>query len=98
MKSFRTVALCTLFFVAMLGVAFAQQVKTDFDHQANFSQHKTYSWQEIKPTNSLWNARIKSAVDAQLAAKGWAQAEQRRRCGDRSDCDESHREDTSDFL
>jgi hypothetical protein len=31
----------------------------DFDHQANFSQYKTYSWQEIKPPNSLWDARIK---------------------------------------
>jgi hypothetical protein len=73
MKSFRSAAVCTLFFVAMLGAAFAQQVKTDFDHQANFSQYKTYSWQEIKPANSLWDARIKSAVDAQLAAKGWTQ-------------------------
>jgi hypothetical protein len=75
MKSFRNAAVCTLFFVVMLGAAFAQQVKTDFDHQANFSQYKTYSWQEIKPANSLWDARIKSAVDAQLAAKGWTQVE-----------------------
>jgi hypothetical protein len=75
MKSFRSTAVCTLFFVAMLGVALAQQVKTDFDHQANFSQYKTYSWQEIKPANSLWDARIKSAVDAQLAAKGWTQVD-----------------------
>jgi len=57
----------------MAGAAFAQQVKTDFDHQANFSQYKTYSWQEIKPENSLWDSRIKNAVDAQLTAKGWTQ-------------------------
>src|SRR6202162_561593 len=75
MKSFRSTAVFTLFFVDMLGAAFAQQVKTDFDHQANFSQYKTYSWQEIKPPNSLWDARIKSAVDAQLAAKGWTQVD-----------------------
>lgn len=75
MRSLRSTAVCTLFFVAMLGAAVAQQVKTDFDHQANFSQYKTYSWQEIKPTNSLWTARIKSAVDAQLAAKGWTQVD-----------------------
>jgi hypothetical protein len=75
MKSFRSTAVCTLFFVAMLGAAFAQQVKTDFDHQTNFSQYKTYSWQEIKPENSLWDARIKGAVDAQLAAKGWTQVD-----------------------
>ena len=64
-----------LFFLALLGPAFAQQVQTDFDHQANFSQYKTYSWQEIKPPNSLWDARIKNAVDAQLAAKGWTQVD-----------------------
>jgi Domain of unknown function (DUF4136) len=62
-----------LFFLTMLGAGFAQKVQTDFDHQANFSQYKTYSWEEIKPANSLWDARIKSAVDAQLAAKGWTQ-------------------------
>src|SRR6202163_3473549 len=75
MKTFRSTAAYALFFVAMLGAAVAQQVKTDFDHQANFSQYKTYSWQEIKPANSLWNARIKSAVDAQLTAKGWTQVD-----------------------
>src|ERR1700751_2040901 len=73
MKPISRTAVCTVIFLAALGTAFAQQVKTDFDHQANFSQYKTYSWQEIKPANSLWDARIKSAVDAQLAAKGWTQ-------------------------
>ena len=69
------IATCTLFLVAMLGTAVAQQVKTDFDHPANFSRYKTYSWQEIKPANSLWDARIKSAANAQLAAKGWIQVD-----------------------
>src|ERR1700758_1823931 len=73
MKPISRTAVCTVIFLAALGTAFAQQVKTDFDHQANFSQYKTYSWQEIKPANSLWDARIKNAVDAQLTAKGWAQ-------------------------
>ena len=75
MNPIRRTAVCTMFFLAMLGAAFAQHVQTDFDHQTNFSQYKTYSWQEIKPTNSLWDARIKNAVDAQLAAKGWTQVD-----------------------
>ena len=75
MKSLRNTVVCSLFLVAMLGAAFAQQVKTDFDHQANFSQYKTYSWQEIRPANSLWTPRIKSAVDAQLAARGWTRVD-----------------------
>ena len=50
---------------------FARHVfQTDFDHYANFGQYKTYSWQEIKPGASLWDARKKSAVNAQLEAKG----------------------------
>ncbi|MCU1315509.1 MAG: hypothetical protein JWN63_831 [Candidatus Acidoferrum typicum] len=75
MKPIGRIAVCTVLFLFALGTAFAQQVKTDFDHQANFSQYKTYSWQEVKPANSLWDARIKSAVDAQLAAKGWTQVD-----------------------
>ena len=73
MKVFNRTTISALFFVTLLGSAFAQKVETDFDHKANFSQYKTYSWEEIKPSNSLWDARIKSAVDAQLAAKGWTQ-------------------------
>src|SRR5216684_4582873 len=75
MKTVLRTALCTLLFLTTLGPAFAQHVTTDFDHQANFSQYKTYSWQSIQPANSLWDARIKSAVDAQLAAKGWTQVD-----------------------
>src|SRR5713226_8209769 len=75
MKPIVRTAVSTVLFLVALGTALAQQVKTDFDHQANFSQYKTYSWQEIKPANSLRDARIKRAVDAQLAAKGWTVAE-----------------------
>ena len=75
MKPIVRTAVSTVIFLVALGAAFAQQVKTDFDHQANFTQYKTYSWQEVKPANSLWDARIKDAVDAQLAAKGWTKVE-----------------------
>ena len=61
--------------LAILTSALAQHVQTDFDHQANFAQYKTYSWQAIKPENSLWDSRIKSAIDAQLAAKGWTRVD-----------------------
>lgn len=68
-----------IFFVVLSLAAFipalAQHVQTDFDHQANFAQYKTYSWQQIKPGNSLWDSRIKNAVDAQLAAKGWTRVD-----------------------
>jgi hypothetical protein len=61
--------------MVLLGSAFGQHVQTDLDHQANFSRYKTYSWQEVKASNSLWDDRIKDAVNAQLAAKGWTQVD-----------------------
>src|SRR5207245_7247522 len=62
MKAVHRTIICTVFFLAMLGAAFAQHIQTDFDHQANFSQYKTYSWQQIKAADSLWDSRIKNAV------------------------------------
>jgi Domain of unknown function (DUF4136) len=50
-------------------------VKTDYDHAADFSLYKTYSWIGAKATNDLWAERITQAVDAQLAAKGWVKVE-----------------------
>ena len=48
----------------------AQQVKTDYDRSANFSQYKTYSWQKVQTQDPLWVDRIKAAVNATLQAKG----------------------------
>src|ERR1700686_3593886 len=75
MKATTQVTIYGAFLMMLLGSAFGQHIRTDFDHQANFSQYKTYSCQEIKPPNSLWDARIKNAVDAQLSAKGWTQVD-----------------------
>jgi hypothetical protein len=47
------------------------QVKTDYDRSADFSQYKTYSWEKVQTQNPLWVDRIKTAVNAALAAKGW---------------------------
>jgi len=53
----------------------AQQVKTDYDRSANFAQYKTYSWEQVKTKDPLDVDRIKSAVNAALAAKGWTQVD-----------------------
>jgi hypothetical protein len=63
-----TLALAGLLFTA--AVLSAQQVKTDYDHSADFSRYKTYSWVQVKTSNSLWDERVKSAVNSALAAKG----------------------------
>ena len=56
-------------------VSLAQQVKTDYDRGADFSQYKTYSWEKIQTQDPLWVNRIKEAVNADLTAKGWMPVE-----------------------
>jgi hypothetical protein len=75
-KVARHTAMCMALSLGLLASSFAQRVQTDFDHQANFAQYKTYSWQKITPANSLWDSRIKNAVEAQLAAKGWTHVDE----------------------
>src|SRR5919197_6535485 len=62
-----TVAGVLLFSTAVFG----QQVKTDYDRAMDFGQYKTYSWEKVQTQDALWVDRIKSAVNAALAAKGW---------------------------
>lgn len=62
-------ALLAAFLLSSL--AFAQDVKTDYDHHANFSQYHTYSWAKVQTTDPLWEGRIKDAVNHELQAKGW---------------------------
>jgi hypothetical protein len=54
----------------LVTVSFAQEVKTDYDRSANFSQYKTYSWEKVQTQDPLWVSRIKEAVNAALTAKG----------------------------
>jgi hypothetical protein len=66
-------AIYLAFLTALAGTALGQNVQTDFDHQADFSQYKTYQWQTVLAADSLWETRIENAVNGQLSAKGWAQ-------------------------
>src|SRR5437660_7381225 len=67
------IALIGMIFLA--GTASAQQVKTDYDRNANFTQYKTYSWEQVKTKDPLDVDRIKSAVNSALSAKGWTQVD-----------------------
>jgi hypothetical protein len=55
--------------------SFAQQVKTDYDHEIDFAKYKTYSWEKVQTQDSLWVDRIKAAVNETLTAKGWTAVE-----------------------
>jgi len=59
----------------LAGTSFAQQVKTDYDRSADFGKYKTFSWEHVKTQDALDVDRIKSAVNAALTAKGWAQVD-----------------------
>jgi hypothetical protein len=60
-------------FFFLTAASFAQHVKTDYDRAVNFSQYKTYSWEKVSTPDPLWVDRIKSAVDADMTAKGFTQ-------------------------
>src|ERR1700694_3750011 len=64
---FASVGIALLFATA----SFAQQVKTDYDRSADFGQYKTYSWEKVQTRDPLMVDRIETAVNADLASKGW---------------------------
>jgi hypothetical protein len=71
--TFRKMLAIPLFLVALTTAVFADHVVVDYDHAANFNQVKTYSWSKVHTANSIWDDRVKDAVDKELAAKGWTQ-------------------------
>ena len=73
MKLLRAVFVLVGMMLLLGGKLSAQQVKTDYDRGANFAQCKTYSWEHVKTQDPLDVDRIKNAVNAALAAKGWSQ-------------------------
>ena len=70
MNAQRTICASVGIVLLFASASFAQQVKTDYDRSANFSQYKTYSWEKVQTQDQLWVDRIKDAVNTALAAKG----------------------------
>ncbi len=75
MKLEKTISALIALMFLFVGNSSAQQVKTDYDRNANFAQYKTFSWEHVKTQDPLDVDRIKSAVNAALAAKGWTQVD-----------------------
>jgi hypothetical protein len=67
--------LVSIALVLFTAVSFAAQVKTDYNHSANFGQYKTYSWEKVQTKDPLMVDRIKDAVNKALTAKGWTQVD-----------------------
>jgi hypothetical protein len=60
-------------FILVLGICalLLAEVKTDYDHHANFGKYHTYSWLKVQAGNQLWQDRIQRDVDNTLQEKGW---------------------------
>jgi hypothetical protein len=44
MRALSRITIYGVFLLSLLGSALGQNVQTDFDHQVNFSQYKSFSW------------------------------------------------------
>ena len=75
MKRFFILSVITLLLAAS---SVAQDVRYNFDKNADFSKFKTYKWVPIKDADKvsdLVDKQIKDAVDAELATKGLTKVE-----------------------
>ena len=66
-------ALGLMLLLAFASPALAQDVRYNFDKDANFAAFKTYKWVVIKgaqPLSELVDKQVKATVDAELAKKG----------------------------
>lgn len=73
MKFEKRILAISLLLMALTTAVFADHVAVDYDHGTNFRQVKTYSWSRVHTANSIWDQRVKDAIDKQLTAKGWTQ-------------------------
>ena len=76
MKRFLILLVVTL--PLAVGNSLAQDVRYNFDKNADFSKFKTYKWVPIKDAakvSDLVDKQIKDAIDAELATKGLTKVE-----------------------
>jgi len=71
----QTVFVSIAMFFCFTAASFGQQVKTDYDHNADFGKYKTFSWEKLQTRDPLLVDRIKDAVNGALTAKGWTQVD-----------------------
>lgn len=71
MKVLSNIALAGTLLLGTSISVLADNVRTDYDHGANFMQYNTYSWGKVQTSDPFFASRIQQAVDKQLQAKGW---------------------------
>ncbi len=65
----RTTAL--LAFLALSVTASVAEVKTDYDHKANFKSYRTFSFYKVQMSDPLFDSRVTDEITKDLAARGW---------------------------
>jgi uncharacterized protein DUF4136 len=67
-----SISVIVLFCCLTVVLAFGQHVTFDYDHNANFSKYKTFSWikKPVTRQDPFLQQRIINAVNAQLQSKG----------------------------
>jgi hypothetical protein len=74
----RLISVPLVLLLASAGTAAAQDVRFNYDKQANFTTFKTYKWVTLKGAqqlSDLVDRQVKAAVDNQLATKGLTKSE-----------------------
>lgn len=61
------------FIISLVAGSFAQEIKTDYDRNADFSHYKTFSFEKVETEDPLWVGRITAAIGRELTVKGWTQ-------------------------
>jgi hypothetical protein len=59
--------------VAMLTATAWAGISVDYRHSINFGNYRTYSWAKVQTTDPFLDARVKGAINRELAAKGWTE-------------------------
>lgn len=65
-------------FLLATGICWTQDVRYNFDKDADFAKFKTYKWVDLKDAtkvDDILDKNIKAAIDAELAAKGLSKTE-----------------------
>jgi hypothetical protein len=67
----KRVSAVIVLWLTICGFGFAQRVRSEWDHNADFAALHTYAWQASPdPAKGTWNQAILDATDQQLQAKG----------------------------
>src|SRR5437879_4517219 len=70
MRNSRIVLLLATLLLFSVGLL-AQDIHTDYDHNANFTRYHTYSWAKVKSDNPLFQQRIEQDVDQAMQKLGF---------------------------